>query len=207
MNNFFRTTLEKNTVFLVVIFLLLDLLGVGLYNLFLRDVLDSRFFRLGRDRGYFEVVEYFKMLFMIFMFHRLSRQFSLPLMGAWSILFIVMLIDNAAGLHELIGELLTPLVNLITRDHHLSATFAEIIGFAMLEGLAVLYVIYHYFKSDNASARRFSIGMLVLVAVLAVSSMTVEAFNFSVLEEAIEILGMTILFAFVHIYYRGMNKG
>ena len=49
--------------------------------------------------------------------------------------------------------------------------------------------------------------MLVLVAVLAVSSMTVEAFNFSVLEEAIEILGMTILFAFVHIYYRGMNKG
>lgn len=203
MTRFIDKLIAWPTLSLVVLFVCLDALGGFLYYLFMNDVLESRFFRLGRDRGYFELVEYAKTFLIISIFRRVWLVSKAPVMHAWWILFWVILLDNALELHEQIGGFLTPYFAQIGLLSEHAPFVSELFVFACLEGLALLYVIYAYFISDTdyQSFTRYFVALLVSIAAL---SFCVEFLSMSHLEETVEILGFTVLMAFVHIRFKSV---
>lgn len=203
MKRFFGGLIGRSTLSLVLLFMVLDALGAVFYYLYLNDILDSRFFRLGRDRGYFEVIEYLKTFLIIGLFRAVWFKSAAPVIRAWWILFWVMLLDNAIGLHEEIGALLAPYFSMIDVLAERGQDVAELFVMACLEGVALLYVIYCYFISPEIY-RQFSRVFVALVCALAGVSVVVEVLHFSAFEEAVEIVGTTFLLAFVHLRYRGV---
>lgn len=199
--HFLQALTNRSTRSLILIFIVLDLLTAFCYGLYLNDVLDSRFFRLGRDRGLFELIEYIKFAGIIYLFHLAWQQTRAPIMKAWSILFLVMLVDNALGLHEAFGELLAEFLPLPDIGLSRPKDLGEIIMLGLMEGNALLYVIHQYFQSEK-TYRQFSLGLISLVVFLGAGSVLFDALHLAMFEEPFEILGMTTLLGFVHFRYR-----
>ena len=194
---FFERLINRSTLSLIVLVLCLDLIATICYVLFLNDVLDSRFFRIGRDRGLFELIEYLKFGIIIVILRAAWRESNAAIMQAWSILFIVMLVDNALGLHEAFGGLLASYVTLPDIGLARPKDLGEIIMLGAMEGVALLFVIYRYLESEPAM-KKFSHGLIVTVVLLGAGSITFDALHFSTIEEPFEILGVTLLLAYVH---------
>lgn len=90
----------------VVLFLLLDAIALIFWFAKLEGLLESRFFVLGRDRGLQELIAYGKQLLGVLAFWALWQASHAPVIRAWAGLFLLMLLDNAIGLHEELGGLL-----------------------------------------------------------------------------------------------------
>jgi hypothetical protein len=161
-----------------------------------QGVLESRFFMLGRDRGFFELIEYLKFGSIIYLLKDYWQQSQVMVIKAWMILFIVVLLDNAIGLHEEIGELLITFFTIPYLGLHQRKDVAEIMVFIALEGSALLYVAYHYLASSGV-ARQFSNLLLVVVVGFGITVVVLDAAH-SRFEEYTEIIGMTFMLAIIH---------
>ena len=76
---------QTPTHLLIGLFILLDAAAFICYHLYLNGPLESRFFRLGRDRGLFELIEYFKFYVIIAVFWQSWRISGEKLMKAWAV--------------------------------------------------------------------------------------------------------------------------
>ena len=189
---------------LIVLFILLDAVAFVCYHFYLNGTLDSRFFRLGRDRGLFEVIEYFKFYIIIAVFWHNWRISSEKLMKAWAVFFIVMLIDNAVGVHEELGELLAHFAPVPDLGLERSKDVAELAIIALLVGPSFGWVVLQYFQA-SAPYRQISIGLVAVVGTLGITSLTLDALHSS-LEEYVEIFGMTAMMAYIHLVSRRLKQ-
>ncbi|MGI9318031.1 MAG: hypothetical protein ACR2QW_11925 [bacterium] len=201
MKNSLERLADRSTLQLVCIFVVLDAIALLCAWLFTIDVLESRFFKLGRDRGIGELFEYGKFALIIYMLLHAWRETGHPVIRAWVILFCIMLADNLIGIHEEVGELIVNSVDLPDLGLKRPKDLAEIIVLALLEGTALLYVGWCYLQS-NMAGRQFSHGLMAIIAVFIFFALGMDAVGPQLLEEPGEMLGMTLIMAWLHKGYR-----
>jgi hypothetical protein len=186
---------------IIVLFIALDLAATVLFLLHQGGTLESSFFRPSRDRGFFELIEYGKLSVIIYLLWRTWKDSGAPVIRAWVILFSVMLLDNALELHERLGGFLVEVVALPNIGLSRPKDLGEIIVLGLLEGSALLFVGVQYFRGTRRY-RRYSLALVGLVLAIGTTAVIADALHLSVVEESLEIVGMTILLAFVHYKYR-----
>lgn len=201
MYNILQRAANRSTLQLIIIFVVLDAIAVFCAWLFTIDVLDSRFFKLGRDRGLIEIIEYGKFALIIYMLLYAWRETAEPVMRAWMILFSIMLADNLIGIHEEVGELIVNTMTLPDVGLKRPKDLAEIIVLAALEGTALLYVGLCYLRSGPAG-KRFSHSLMLIVGLFIFFALIMDAVGPQLLEEPGELFGMTLIMGWLHNRYR-----
>lgn len=200
LKNLWRRIPDLNPVALLVGFTLADLVAVGLYGLYTRDILTSSFFHIARDRGFGEIVQYLKFGAMIAILARWRREAPSKLVTAWLILFTIMVFDDAIGIHEEVGGWLLTDPSVHVHGVRLK-DLAEAVSFAALEGSAFLYIAFRHFQSPPAR-RVFSWWFAAALAPVIFSGLVLDIVRAPMVEQGGEIVAMTILLAAVLWRYR-----
>lgn len=197
---FWRKIPDLDPVKLLAFFVAADLLAALLHGFHAQDVLPSRFFHIARDRGFGEIVQYLKFAAMIAVLARWRRRWPSRLATAWLILFAVMLLDDALGIHEEVGGWLLNDPN--ARFHGLRfKDLAEAVSFAALEGTAFLWIAVCHLR--EAPARRgFSGWFAAALAPVVFSGLVLDVVRAPMVESAGEMVSMTLLLAAVLWRYR-----
>jgi hypothetical protein len=201
LSNILARAANRPTLQLIFIFIFLDAIVLFCTWLSGIDVLESRFYRLGRDRGIVELVEYGKFAIIIYLLLTAWRNTGQPVFRAWMILFSIMLADNLIGIHEEVGELIITYIELPDVGLRRAKDLAEIIVLVTLEGSAMLYVLFNYIQSDRQS-RIFSLWLIPILGLFVYFALVVDAVGPYLLEETGEIVSMTCILAWVHNHYR-----
>jgi hypothetical protein len=186
---------------LILVFVLLDVLAYGLYTLFLRDVLHSRFFHLSRDRGFCELVQYLKYGLVMAMLVEWKRRRPSPLLGAWVALLTILLLDDALGLHEFLGKILARATGVDTLWGREAKDVFEIAGFFLLEGIALLFVFARWLAAPR-DLQRHSVALVLVMTPLVFSGIVLDALPWHQAEKIGQMLGASLVLAFVHIHHR-----
>lgn len=205
LNPIIKTTnklIEKNTVILLAIFILLDLFAILLYWFYTQGVLESRFWRLARDRGFSEIIQYLKFGLIILMLVRWNRIRPSKLIVAWVILFVVMLIDDSLGVHEAVSELLMAVINFPEIEGYRTKDIVEAGAFAAFEGTACLYVAFCFLNKAPKDLRIYSILLALAMVPLIFSGLVLDIAHIPMMEQMGEIASMSLLLGFVHWHYR-----
>lgn len=189
---------------LVAGFLLLDALALVLYGLYRNDILDSRFFHIARDRGFGEIVQYLKFGVVLAVLTAWRRLRPSPLLTAWQWFFLVLLLDDAIGLHEAGGELVLHLVNLPAPEGIRAKDLAEALSLLFLEGPFALYVAFRYLQAPP-DLRRFSRYLALALLPLFLFGIVLDSLPLPHVEQLGEMVAMTILMAFTHGYATRAN--
>jgi hypothetical protein len=190
-----------STLRLVAFFTALDAVAVILYWLYTGEILHSRFFRLARDRGFAELCQYLKFAVILVLLVRWRRTRPAPLLGAWVLLFGVMLADDAIGIHEAMGGWILRWVPIRAPEGMRAKDLAEAAAFAAVEGSALLYVVIRYFGAP-ADLRRYSRQLILALAPLVICGLVLDNVYLPNLEQYGEMLAMTLLLGFVHRQHR-----
>ena len=191
---------DFNPMAILGFFVLADALAWLLYGFYTQDILTSRFFHIARDRGFGEIVQYPKFGVMIAVLVRARRQWPSRLVNAWLILFTVMLLDDAIGIHKAIGGWLLPEPSAHWRGLRLK-DLAEAAAIAALEGGTFLYMAYCHFREPPAK-RVFSWWFIAGLVPVIFSGLGLDIVRVPMLEAAGEMIAMTILLAVVLWRYR-----
>lgn len=187
------------TTKLILIFCLVDLLAIFCAWLWANDIfLETRFFRLDRDRGFSEILQYIKTGFVITLLLAGFRDVREEVLRAWLILFWVILLDDMAGLHEALGEFFVEAFAIPSLFGIDPQAIAEIAAFALMEGTALLYVLYCTLKAQ-VEWQRFSIIFLIVFSPLILSGVVLDATGVRHIESLGEILSMSLILGFAHI--------
>lgn len=195
MKTLWRKIPDLDPVRILVFFVLADLLAALLYGLYLRGILDSRFFHIARDRGFAEIVQYLKFGVLLAVLARWRRRWPARLVTAWFILFAVMLLDDALGIHEEVGGWLLPDPGAHWRGVRLK-DLAEAVAFAALEGSALLWIAVCHLR--EAPARRvFSWWFGAALAPVIFCGLVLDVVRAPLIETAGEMLSLTLLLAAV----------
>ena len=189
--SFWHRIPDLNPAAVILFFVLADLLAWLLYGFYTQDILTSRFFNIARDRGFGEIVQYLKFGVMIAVLVRWRREWPSRLVTAWLVLFTIMLLDDAIGIHEEIGGWLLPDPDARWRGIRLK-DLAEAVAFAALEGTAFLNIVYWHFREAPAG-RGFSWWFAAALAPVVFSGMVLDVVSVPLLESAGETVAMTIL--------------
>jgi hypothetical protein len=201
LRNFYGRIISLKTLVLAGVFTVADLLAGFLSLLYTEGILLSRFFRLSRDRGVAEIIGYLKFVLIIAMLVSWRRVKPARLLSAWIILFSIMLADDSLGIHEAVGASISPFLYEVGEIGVRVQDLAEIVGFAALEGSALLYVGYCYLMApadQRAVARIMALGLAPLVF----CGFVLDLMPFWNAEQIGEMAAMTVLLAVVHCLYR-----
>lgn len=193
--------LNLKTPVLVGGFTVADLMAGFFFLLYSEGILESRFFRLARDMGFAEIIQYLKFAVIIVMLAAWRRVHPSKLLTAWIILFSVMLADDAIGIHETVGGWLEGWLPEIEGIGIRVNDLAEELVFAVLEGSALLYVAYCYLRAP-AGERAVSRLMATGLAPLVLCGILLDLSEFWNAEQIGEMVSMSILMAAVHLLYR-----
>lgn len=164
-------------------------------------VLSGRFFRLSRDRGFGEIIQYAKLGLILWLLVTWNRARPARLLRAWIILFAILLVDDSLGIHEWVG-------GWIVTDPSLRGPFgvrakdlAEVVPLIVLEGSALGYVFLQYLRAEPALRRASTWIGLALVPYIA-SSLLLDLAPWPLAEQVGEMACMTVLLLVVHRIFR-----
>lgn len=192
--------LEKNTITVLAVFLVLDLIAILLYWFYTRDILESRFFRLARDRGLSEIIQYLKFGLIIYMFVQWNKLRPSKLLRAWMILFIVMLVDDSVGIHEEVSALLMSVINFPEIEGYRTKDLVEAIVFAAFEGTVCLYIAFCFIKAPR-DLQVYSVLLALAMVPLVFCGIVLDIAHFPFSEDIGEIASMSLLLGFVHWHF------
>ena len=204
MNKLLAGIAARPTMRLVIIFVALDLFALMCVFMYNNDILESRFYRLGRDRGLGEFIEYGKYALIIHMLLELWRRNGEPVVRAWMILFSIMLADNFIGIHEEVGQLIVNNIMLPDVGLKRPKDLAEILVLGALEGTALLYVLLCYF-TGNKAGRKYSNQLIIIFTLFVFFALVMDAVGNQYFEESGEILGMSLIMGWVHYRHRAKS--
>ena len=134
-------------------------LGAGPFDL---SWLVSGPWRLDAERGRGELFQYLKYLVMTALALRLRERRSWRAAGVLALFSLLLLLDDAFQLHERLGEAVTGPRG---SPSALTAGFAELLGFAVLGGVFVWFLVGSWRR--GAKERRVAGPVAMLVAGLA----------------------------------------
>jgi hypothetical protein len=187
---------------LIAVATLADLLAGALYWLYTQDVLESRFFRLGRDRGCAEIVQYLKLGLVLYMLAALHPARGSPLIRAWIILFVAILLDDSLGIHEAFGELFWIVIGSGEPVTQRAKDLAEAGGFALLEGSICLYILWRHVHAP-ANQRASSLWMMAGLVPLVFFGMVLDIAHSPLTEQIGEMAGMSLVLLTVRLQAPG----
>jgi len=194
------------TIKLLLIFLLVDMIAIFCAWLWANDIfLETRFFRLDRDRGFSEIIQYVKTGFVLSILLTAYRATQERVLHAWLILFWVMLVDDAVGLHEELGELFVQWLPIPPVMGIEPSAICEILAFGLMEGTALLYVLYQTLIAKR-EWQRFSSVFLVVFSPLILSGIVLDAIGAGYFESLGEIISMSLILGFVHFRLREYRR-
>jgi hypothetical protein len=200
--SFFSNLKKLSSLKVILLFSLLDAIACLFYWAYLEKNLESRFFNLARDRGFGEIVQYLKLGLLIYCVHKMYQKSRQGLLFSLVILFSVLLLDDAAGIHEFIGGLIINVFTLPSEVFGLrTKDLAEMVGILFLEGGCSLFVLKNY-SSTAATEKRFFHGLLLATVPLALFGTVFDLLPFSNLEQVGEMLAMSVLLFYVHRSFR-----
>lgn len=199
-SGFLERLSQKQTITILIFFTILDLIAGFLYWLHTEEILPSRFFNLSRDRGFGEIIQYAKFGFIIYMLHQLFKERLELIYRAWFIFFIALLLDDSLGIHEFIGKILITLIPFDAPGGLRAKDIAEIVGFALIEGVALFYVFLKFLTASKG-ARKYSLLLFCSLCPLIISGIILDSLPYAFIEQAGEMIGGTIVLCFVHWNY------
>lgn len=182
-------------------FTVADLAAGWLHGLYAHGHLPHRFFNLSRDRGLAETIQYAKFGVIILLLSRWRRAQPSRLVTAWIVLFAVMLLDDAIGIHEAVGDWILSVIPIAATELVRAKDLAEAMVFAALEGSVCLYVALRYFQAP-AGQRGFSWAFALALIPLVTSGLVLDELPFYMAEQIGEMASMTLLLVTVHWQYR-----
>jgi hypothetical protein len=158
-------------------------------------------FSLNSDGGYSEVFQHLKAYWVVIALATLCRRTREGIHGAWALLFLYLLLDDALHVHETVGAFIArewnyvPAIGLRARD------FGEL-TVSMMAGSAFLALIACFHLRCSNDARNSSkdlallLGLLVFFGVL-VDMMHVVVNGLTIVEEGGELAAMSLITAYV----------
>ena len=200
MNAMKKKILSMKTHHLLGIFLLLDLLALSLYGLYSLDVLESRFFRLARDRGFAEIIQYLKFGIIIQVLLVWNQARSSRLISAWILLFVIMLIDDSVGIHEEISRILMTHSTFTMVNGFRAKDLVEACVFCALEGSACLYIAYNFIPASR-DLKLYSMLLGLAMIPLIFCGMVLDILHVPYLEQGGEMASMGLLLGVVHYHF------
>ena len=186
---------------LLLLFFLLDLIAVFLYWLYTRDILESRFFRLARDRGFAETVQYGKVILVIVMLVKWRQVRPARVLSAWIVLFSVLVLDDCVGIHEEVGKWIEPFWPFPDVDGIRTKDLAEAVSMVALEGTALAYVAWNAFTAPR-DLRTVSVILFLALCPLIFSSMGLDMFAHNIVEDLGEMISGSFLLGIMHWQFR-----
>jgi hypothetical protein len=186
---------------LIGLFTVVDACAVGMHFINEKSEHHSRFFRLARDRGFAEIIQYVKLGVIISLLVTWHKARPARVLKAWIILFTILLLDDSLGIHEWLG-------GLIVADTGERGPFgvrmkdlAEIVPLIALEGSALLYVGLQFLRADPLM-RRVSLGIGLALGPYIASSLLLDLVPMPLAEQLGEMFCMSILLVVVHTLFR-----
>ena len=141
-------------------------------NTSLIDV-DNGMLRMDVDGSYPEFFQYAKFLVMALLMVRLTLGTGLGWYLIWAASFLFLMFDDALMFHERIGEWLTPSLEPFLPDATDTGAVVEF-GFFAVVGLAIAGLAAVGIRRAGGNFRRFSIDMIVLLAIGAMFAVSVD---------------------------------
>ncbi len=206
------TNTRGATIFLLVM-LAIDLAFVFLYFLvFLTDMTNNPLFSLETDRGYPEIYQYIKAFSIVVLLGSVLLRTRVIGYSAWCLLFLYLLLDDALGIHESVGNYIAvnmafaPAIGLRARD------FGELAVSAIAATLFLIPLALFYVRGPGAF-KRASEHLLLLLVALAFFGVLVDllhvavklgwkvTFLLGVVEDGGEMVVMSIMAAYVFLLY------
>jgi len=172
---------ERSASLFLMLLLCADLAFIALYSI---DTLtpfltDNPLYELGRDRGYPELFQYLKWLWIIILLIYVSASSRSLRYIAWGLVFTYFLCDDAFSIHEKIGKhlaenlTLTPPFGLRLRDLGELAVSAA-------AGVILSSVVIWTYVPGSQSFKKFSQDMLLLILVLAFFGVVVDMVDIAI---------------------------
>jgi hypothetical protein len=180
------------------------------------DPIAGNAYSLGREGGYSEVFQYVKTYGIAFILGLLWSRTREHAYGAWMLLFLYVLCDDALEIHERLGKLIAasfgyePALGLMAKD------LGELTVYGVV-GVAFLAVITAAYRHSSRDARNASLGIAQLFCLLAFFGVAMDMAHsavsgrllkaaFVILEDGGELLAMSLIcWYLVTVLERGGN--
>jgi hypothetical protein len=164
-------------------------------------VLSGRFFRLSRDRGFGEIIQYAKFGLILWLLVTWHKATPARVLRAWIVLFAILLLDDSIGIHEWVGGLLVSDTGQRGPFGVRMKDLAEVVPLIVLEGSALAYVGLEYLRAEPLLQRVSRAIGLALVPYVA-SSLFLDLARWPLAEQIGEMASMTVLLLVVHALFR-----
>lgn len=206
--NFFeKFSFTNQSIRLFYLFLVTDL-AFMLFHLayFYTGLTKNNAFSLEMDRGFAEIFQYIKEYWIAMLLASLALKTGLFLYGIWSLLFVYLLFDDAAEIHERLGKFISikfefpAMLNLRAED------FGELVVSGMVVLVFLILIILTYRFADY-TCRRVSHNLIILLFVLAFCGIFLDLFHIAVNSPALNPLlalledgGELVVMSFISCY-------
>jgi hypothetical protein len=164
-------------------------------------VLSSRFFRLSRDRGFGEIIQYAKCGLILWLLVAWHKAAPARILRAWIILFAILLLDDSIGIHEWGGGLLVSNTGERGPFGVRMKDLAEVVPLVLLEGSALAYVGFEHLRAEPP-LRRVSLVIGIALVPYVASSLFLDLARWPLAEQVGEMASMTVLLLVVHALFR-----
>lgn len=131
------------------------------------DVPLSQFFSVEKDRGFAEIYQYVKLFWASALLLAIFARVRAGIYFAWSAVMGYLLMDDALGLHELLGRMAVAHLNLQPAWALRAQDFGELLVVAVIGTVLMALLAWWHFRAD-ASSRSDSWRLLQLLLLLAV---------------------------------------
>lgn len=149
---------------LLILLVSTDLVFIGLYLFYsFGSGIDNPLFSLSRDRGYAELFQYIKELWLFLMLSMMAYRLRSSLPLAWALLFGLLLADDSLQLHERGGKLLAPFLHL---SPDVVTNLAEAVFAGCMLFIPIGLIVLTYRRSRRSVkyfARQLFIGLAILI--------------------------------------------
>lgn len=156
------------------LFLATDIVFIIIHILYLNiDLISNVYFSIEQDRGYAEVFQYIKMYWIAILLGLLALKNRSTLYLAWSLLFLYLLLDDALGVHEKLGAIVSDGLGLLPAFNLRSVDFGELIVSGGI-GFFFLVVISIAYRYGDRFSRETSRHLLTLLFALALFGIVLD---------------------------------
>lgn len=214
-SNFLTTFgLDRWAIVLLCLFLATDLAFIALHLTYsytsllaLDKLIPVSVFSLSTDRGYSELFQYIKEYWIALLLGLLALRNRSTLYLSWSLLFAFLLLNDAAGLHEKAGVLLSKKLAFEGWFQIRAIDFGELLAAAII-GVLFLGAIAITHRQSDRSTRKFSKQLTMLLFALAFFGVPIDMLHVAMktpaldplliaLEDGGELIVMSLITSFV----------
>lgn len=219
MSRYFFTALNarSRTIFtaqnsdyqILILVIIVDIVFITLSSVHHLNVFNSvsnnYLFDIEADMSYSEVYQYIKEFWIVLILGWLSYKKNSYTFLNWAILFMIILLDDALSIHEIVGENFALDFGI---EYIPDYIFGELIYFIILFSLFIISALISYFR-DQIYEKRISESLIILLGLLAFFGVIVDTFRsivmdsnigwiFGLIEDGGELIMMSILFWFLY---------